>query len=79
MKFDDDRASREEILRWNHEMQDYTQGDIGWGRPVLNIPEDDYYFLIKINPDLNSKDPIECRNAWRKFMQSPEAAAYRQR
>src|SRR5262245_21940260 len=48
---------------------------LGFGRMVLQIPQDVYFALIKRFPELApGGDPIERRNAWRRIAQDP---AYR--
>jgi hypothetical protein len=47
------------------------------GRWALSIPNEDWYKLIKINPDLNSRDPATRTAAMTKFINSPESMPYR--
>ena len=46
-------------------------------RWALSIPADDHAFLVRANPALGSKDPVERTRAWTKFINSPESLPYR--
>ncbi len=46
-------------------------------RWALSIPFDDHAKLVRINPALASKDPVERTKAWKAFINGPESLPYR--
>lgn len=72
---------RSSILELNQSVREAKEqmGHLDCGSLVMQIPELDYYVLLRRFPELNSVDPTENKNAWDKFLRSPEAAPYRLR
>jgi hypothetical protein len=50
-----------------------------WGSTILQIPELDFYVLVKRYPDLMSADAEISTRAYDKFLRSPESEPYRVR
>lgn len=48
-----------------------------FARHTMRIPEQDFYALIKLYPDLIAHDPARKQAAWDRFERSPFAEAYR--
>lgn len=46
-------------------------------RWALSIPVDDHAVLVRLNPALASKDPVERTKAWKAFAASDVAIPYR--
>jgi len=74
-------ASRRQLLTLNQELRnlDTPMGHHSWGSNVLQIPELDYYVLVKRFPDLQAPDAEISTRAWDKFLKSPESEPYRVR
>lgn len=50
-----------------------------WGRVELEIPELDYWMLVRKNPELISADGETKTRAWKKFIANPDNRKYRVR
>jgi hypothetical protein len=74
-------AGRKEILNLNKELRNLTDplGHSPWGSIILQIPELDFYVLVKRYPDLMSPDAEISTRAYDKFLRSPESLPYRVR
>lgn len=49
-----------------------------FARHTMRIPEQDFYALLKLYPDLNNHaDPAAQRDAWDRFERSPFSEPYR--
>ena len=71
---------RSEILRLNEYLRltDGVRKTDGL-RKAADIPVDDYFRIVRLNPALASRDPVEQKAAWDKYLQSPESLPYRVR
>jgi hypothetical protein len=74
-------AGRKEVLNLNKELRNLTNplGHQPWGSTILQIPELDFYVLVKRYPDLMSADAEISTRAYDKFLRSPESEPYRVR
>jgi len=71
---------RSAILTHNRAVRQDRQGrSMGWGEPMLRLPELDLHKLKVANPDLAHPDGQIRSRAWKRFAASPEAAPYRLR
>lgn len=72
---------RSDILELNQSVRNAKQqmGHLDCGSLMMQIPELDYYVLLRRFPELNSQDPTENKNAWEKFMRAPESEPYKVR
>jgi hypothetical protein len=68
----DERLRLNEFLRTTNGVR-RTDG-LRW---ALSIPEEDHAVLVRLNPALASKDPVERTKAWKAFMAAPESLPYR--
>lgn len=73
--------TRRQVLTLNKELRnlDNPMGHHDWASNILNIPELDYYVLVKRYPDLQAPDAEISTRAWDKFLRSPESEPYRVR
>lgn len=54
-----------------------TPNKLDFAEHVMRIPEQDYYALLQIFPDLNSTDAKTQKAEWERFFKSDFALAYR--
>jgi hypothetical protein len=71
--------NRNAILQENQELQRNKGAlrDLGSMGCELRIPEPDYYMLVDLYPDLDSKDADIQTRAWQRFLASSASDAYR--
>lgn len=75
-----EQPSRSLILEANRQAAtDRDARTMGWGEPVLRIPQVDYELLKQSHPQLFQGDAQQKRAAWVRFLNSPESAPYRVR
>jgi hypothetical protein len=74
-------AARKATLNLNKELRNLTDplGHMPWGSTILQIPELDFYVLVKRYPELVSPDPEISTKAFDKFLRSSESLPYRVR
>lgn len=74
-------AYRREVLNLNKEIRNSIEplGHLPWGSSMLQIPELDYYVLIRRFPELNSPDAEIKTKSWDKFARSTASEPYRVR
>ena len=73
--------ARKSVLELNQTLREakHQMGHLDIGSIMMQIPEFDFYVLMRRFPELNSPDQTENANAWEKFLRSPRSEQYRVR
>jgi hypothetical protein len=74
------RDARKVVFEANQRVREGTQGhrNMPCAEHMLRIPEQDYYALLRLFPNLNNnRDAMAREDEWKRFMVSPLSEPYR--